>query len=386
MKGKVQRVLGRLVFDGFLVTKGQHKNTEQRVNLIIGVVDAEKACEVHSPDWQKCFYSFPIAEGRCDIDPDGLLHITFTRQGAGEEFYVKCDKAEIVASAFAGPSDERKKAEGVDTVTVVPDANIMTFACGLPRVTDCFRSLLETQAQKRVMFLANSSTVSPSLVDAIAIEFKMRFPKIEPENWSEAFEVLWFEFVGFCVSLWVQCLKNAIEPHTGPNSLNYFRRLAASISGLIAKGADVFQVDRRDLLTAVKKFITNGDPSDVPAASRQIVDDVELALGNVRKRWLLQLTDLFEFTQTFSVAIAIAQAVGTEKEPAELKKLSQGLVAWAVSLVNNLTRGPRIVDFKSYLEKVAVAVLRQNDLNRYAPEYHCVFALWKLSELAKATE
>ena len=388
--GKGQRVIGRQVLDAFLVSKRQRKNPDP-VKLVLSVTDSEKACEVYSPDWKKCFYSFPIAEGRCDIDSDGLVHVSYTRQGTSDEFFLRCDRGDLVAAVFTVPSEDRKKADSTGSITIVQQPEIITFACGLPadtRSTDTFRAtfkdLLDAQARKRVMFLANSTDpVSPSLVNAIAIEFKMRFPKLEPENWNEAFEVLWFEFVGFCVSLWVQCLKNAIEPHTGPNSLNYFRQLAASTAGLIARGADVFQVDRSDLLAAVKKFVKTGDPSDIPAASRQIVDNVELALGNVRKRWLLQLTDLFEFTQMFSVAISIARAVGSETQ--ELQKLSQGLVSWALSLVNNLTRGPRIIDFRTYLEKVAVSVLQMND-NRYSPKYHCVFALWKLSELVKASE
>jgi hypothetical protein len=235
-----------------------------------------------------------------------------------------------------------------------------------------------------VLFLACSTDISHSLLSAIAVEFKMRFPQIEQENWTEAFEVLWFEFVGFAVSLWTQCLKSTIEPHTGPNSFEYFRRLTASIAGLIAKGADVFHVDRREFLIAVRKFLEQADPSDIPAASRAIVNNVELALGNVRKRWLLQLTDLFEFTQVFSAAIAIGQGIVHESK--EVQVVSKMLSSWALSLVNNLIKGPRIVEFRGAVEKLAVAVLQATNGQRYSPEFHCTLALWKLSELVKASD
>ncbi|OHS93218.1 hypothetical protein TRFO_40505 [Tritrichomonas foetus] len=383
---KVPRIFGRQVLSAAICArKPNNKIQELPVKLTLGHGD----CEVYSEDWSKCFHTFQVADGKVEQEADGLIHFTYTRTTQGQqqnnEFLIKYDRFDLINNVF-NPSGEGRRGGDAGSMTIVDYNDVIQFACEAQtqQNVDKFRQYLEAQAKKRVLFLASSTEISQSLLSAIAVEFRMRFPQIEQENWTEAFEVLWFEFVAFCVSLWTQCLKAAIEPHTGPNSFEYFRRLAASIAALIAKGADVFQVDRREFLLAVRKFLDTGDPSDIPSASRAIVADVELALGNVRKRWLLQLTDLFEFTQLFSVSIAIGQAVARETK--ELKTLTDMLSAWALGLVNNLTRGPRIIDFRNGVEKLSVAVLQATDNQRYSPEFHCTLALWKLSELVKASD
>ena len=383
---KPNRIFGRQVITASLAArKPGNKIQELPVKLTLG-----HDCEVYSEDWSKCYHSFPVVDGKIEQEPDGLIHITYTRLSQGQpqtfEFLLRYDRFDLLNNIFNPGGEGGRKGGDGGTMTIVGFDDVLHFACETQtqQNIDKFKQYLESQAKKRVMFLASSMEISQPLLSAIAVEFRMRFPRIEQENWTEAFEVLWFEFVAFCVSLWTQCLKAAIEPHTGPNSFEYFRRLAASIAALIAKGADVFQVDRREFLIAVRKFLDTGDPSDIPPASRAIVADVELALGNVRKRWLLQLTDLFEFSQLFSASIAIGQAVA--KETPELKALNDILSSWALSLVNNLTRGPKTADFRNGIEKLSVAVLKATDNQRYSPEFHCTLALWKLSELVKTTD
>ena len=381
MAAKIPKVFGRQIIECSLIFKKGHKSAEFQVNFSIG----HGECEVYSQDWKKCYHSFLIGDGRADMAGDNMVRIEYTRGGAAFDFLIKYDRCDIILNAFNQAAPERG-ARGENAMTNVPLRDILAFGCNLPSsvAETNFRPHLEAQARKRLLFLSSSVDINEPLVAAIAVEFRMRFPQIEPDNWTEAFEVLWFEFVAFCVSLWTQCLKSVIEPHTGPNSFEYFRRLAASISALIAKGADVFQVDRRAFLLAVRKFLDTGDPGDIPAASRALVSDVELGLGNVRKRWLLQLSDMFEFTQLFSVALAIASAVAPISK--EVNSLANQLCSWSISLVNNLTRGPRIIDFRNSIEKLSVSVLRANDTKRYSPEFHCTLALWKLAELAKSTD
>ena len=330
---------------------------------------------------------FLVNDGKIEQDPDNLIHITYTRNHQGQpanfDFLIKYDRFDILNNAFNSPV--RAQGEG-GSMTVVSFNDAINFACEGQNI-ETFKKYLIQQAKKRVMFLASSdSELSQSLISSIAIEFRMRFPQIEQENWAEAFEVLWFEFVAFCVSLWTQCLNSAIEPHTGPNSFEYFRRLASSIAALIAKGADVFQVDRREFILSVRKHLNSGDPSEIPATSRSIVSSVGLALGNIRKRWILQLTDLFEFTQLFTASIAIAHSVSPQNTTKEMSNLSGLLSSWAISLVNNEVKGPKISDFKNSIEKLAVALLKATDSDRYGQDFHCTLALWKLSELTRATE
>ena len=378
---KIPRVFGRQIIESFIVVKKGNKVGEFPVNFTIG----HGECEVYSQDWKKCYHSFTIIDGRAEMEGDNIIHFEYRRQGQPVEFNLRYDRCDLILNSFIINQPERKVGEG-SQMTPVSICEILSFGCNLPstQAMSNFKPFLEAQARKRVLFLASSIEISDSLIVSLACEFRMRFPQIEPENWTEAFEVLWFEFVAFCVSLWTQCLKAAIEPHTGPNSFEYFRRLAASISALIAKGADVFQVDRRLFLLSVRKFLDTGDPGDIPAASRTLVSDVELALGNVRKRWLLSLTDMFEFTQLFSSAVAIASSVSNETK--EIRSLASMLCSWSIGLVNNLTKGPRILDFRNGIEKMAVSVLKNNDTKRYSPEFHCILALWKLAELAKSTE
>ncbi|KAH0785810.1 hypothetical protein GPJ56_010210 [Histomonas meleagridis] len=381
---KIPRIFGRQVLQAIIAAKVHHTFQEESIYMTLG----HNECEIFNQSWERCYHCFPIANGKADLDQEGMVHIVYTvilnEKPQKSEFYIKYDRPEIIINAFN--SGEGKKKSDSGQMSIIEPAEILSFACDFPRniAQDKFRPFLESQARKRVMFLTSSNEISESLVSAIAIEFKMRFPQIEPENWTEAFEVLWLEFVAFVVSLWTQCLKIAIEPHTGPNSFEYFRRLTASISGMIAKGADVFQVDRRNFLLAARKFLDSGDFSELPTASRSLVADVELALGNVRKRWLLQLTDLFGFVQLFSAAITIGQAVTSKS--AEAKNLSDMLSSWTKSLVDTMTRGPRMNDFRNGVEKLAVAVLKENDAKRYSPDFHCVLALWKLSELVKASD
>ena len=385
MKGgaKIPRVFGRQIISDVVLIEGQRdKRTEREINFVIAHTDFE----LYLKDWSKGLTMIPIAHTKCEDTGPDQIKVSWERQdGKTVAVELRSPRVDYIKSYCPG-NDDKKKGESGGAVTTVEEADFMEFSCGqhMKPMQDQFKRLLEAHAKRRVMFLTNTSNVSAPVVNAIAVEFKMRFPKSKPENWSESFEVLWYEFVAFCVSLWVQCLKNVIEPHTGPNSVEYFRRLAASLSGLIARGADVFQVDRREFLLAARRFIELGDASDIPMTSRQIVNDVELALGNVRKRWLLQLTDLFEFTQVYSVGICIAQAMGNVTP--EIRKLSEGLVSWSFSLIDNLTRGPKVSDFKFGFERIAVSVLQANDKARYSDDYHCVFALWKLCELAKSSE
>ena len=381
MAAKVQKVFGRQIFDCYLLVKKKQKTAEFRVNFAIGHGEGE----VYSDNWAKCYHSFQLADAKAELTDDNVVHIDYVRGGQAFDFLIKFDRCDLILNAFpTGPQERR--GTGESTYTSVPPKDVLVFGCNLPSnlAEASFRPHLEAQARKRLLFLSSSVDLNEPLLAAIAVEFRMRFPQIEQDNWTEAFEVLWFEFVAFCVSLWTQCLKSVIEPHTGPNSFEYFRRLAANIAALIAKGADVFQVDRRQFMLAVRKFLDTGDPGDIPSTSRSLVADVELALGNVRKRWLLQLSDMFEFTQLFSVALAIASAVSPVTK--EVNSLANQLCSWAISLVNNLIRGPRIQDFRNSIEKLSVSVLRQCDTKRYSPEFHCTLALWKLAELAKSTE
>lgn len=378
---KIPKVFGRQIMEAQLVVRRGHKQQDFAINFAIG----HGEFEVYSQDWKKCYHSFQVADGRADIVEGNLIRIEYAVKGQAFDFLLRYDRADLILNAFTQATPERRGV-GENVMTNVAPKEIYAFGCNLPPATaeSTFKPYLEAQARKRLLFLSSSVETNEPLLAAIAIEFRMRFPQIEPDNWTEAFEVLWFEFVAFCVSLWTQCLKSVIEPHTGPNSFEYFRRLAASIAALLAKGADVFNVDRRAFLIAVRKFLDEGDPSDIPATSRALVSDVELALGNVRKRWLLQLTDMFEFTQLFSVSLAISSAVSPLSK--DICLLANQLCSWSISLVNSLTRGPRIQDFRNGIEKLSVAVLRANDMKRYSPEFHCVLALWKLAELARSGE
>ncbi|EAY10287.1 hypothetical protein TVAG_047090 [Trichomonas vaginalis G3] len=381
MAAKIPKVFGRQILEGQLVIRRGHKQQEFAINFAVG----HGEFEVYSQDWKKCYHSFQIADGRADMIEDNLLRIEYAVKGQAFDFLIRFDRCDLILNAFSQAQPDRRGA-GENQITNVPTKEIYAFGCNLPPATaeSSFVPYLEAQARKRLLFLSSSVETNEPLLAAIACEFRMRFPQIEPDNWTEAFEVLWFEFVAFCVSLWTQCLKSVIEPHTGPNSFEYFRRLAASISALLAKGADVFNVDRRAFLIAVRKFLDEGDPGDIPATSKALVSDVELALGNVRKRWLLQLTDMFEFTQLFSVSVVIASAVSPLTK--DICVLAGQLCSWSISMVNSLTRGPRIQDFRNGIEKLSVSVLRANDTKRYSPEFHCTLALWKLAELARAVE
>ena len=312
---KAYRIFGRNVYPCFITTDPSSKE-EIPVNLVI----SHSECEVFNETWDKCFHAFFISDGMADIcQKKGnselkYLKIVYSYNSNSPEqkrgFYILYDRPDLIVQAFA--SDKKSD----DTMSIISLQDIYSFACG--NNYEQFKPFLETQARKRIMYLTSSNEVSDALLAAIAIEFRMRFPQIEIENWTEAFEVLWYEFVAFTVSLWTQILHLSIEPHTGPNTFEYFRRLTASIASLIAKGADVFQVDRKLFLLSVKKYLDTGDLSDMPTASRQIVSDIEMALGNIRKRWLLELNDLFEFTQLFSIAITIGQAVTPDTNESKL--------------------------------------------------------------------
>jgi hypothetical protein len=388
MKGfKVPRIFGRHIFDCSIVTKRGKQQSETPANFIVSRTDGE----VYSQDFLKCFQVFPLADTKLELDSaENTIRFSYTKQGQPVEFMLKYERAEALYDMIA-PAEKKEGGTGgggggggSGTMTPVDFPTLINFACGIPNGQAAFTPFLEAQARKRVMFLSSSTQITDPLLKAIAVEFKMRFPQLEAENWTEAFEVLWFEFVGFAVSLWTQCLRNAIEPHTGPNSFEYFRRLTANIAALIAKGADVFQVDRREFLVAVRKFLDTGDPSAIPSASRGLVNDVTLALGNVRKRWLLQLTDLFEFSQLFAAALAIGQSIIPEAK--EVAVIGSQVSSWALALVDHMVRGPRLLDMRNAVENLAVAVLKQTDQLRYSPEFHCTVALWKLSELAKSKD
>lgn len=385
---KYTRIFGRQLFSTKLCLRAQPSKPAQQLPVTLSV--GPRDFEIFSEDFEKCYHAFPIENGKAELDQDGLIHIMYTRAVQGQpqnfDFLMKFDRFDLINSLFKQTS--KAPSENLQ-MTITPYKDILTLACDSKTAQDLdtFTAHLTAQARRRLIFLSSSKTPpTQNLLAALAIEFRLRFPQIEIENWTEAFEVLWFEFVAFCVSLWTECLKTVIEPHSGPNSEEYFRRLSASIAALIAKGADEFQVDRREFLIAVRKFIDSGDPSDIPAASRSIVSDVELALGNIRKRWLLQLTDLFEYSQIFSVSICIAHAIAPEEVKNEIKTVSDVLGSWIYSYVNNMTRGPKMNDFKNGLDKLAVSLLRTTDKDRYGPDFHCTLALWKLCELARATD
>lgn len=382
---KAFRIFGRNVYP---CTISADVSRSEAVDVFFVLGHSE--CEVYNETWDKCFHLFPISAGTAEIghtsDPSTgeqvkYLKILYTYNNNGTDqkrmFYLHYERLDLIMQAF----QTDKKCD--DEMSVLPFQDICYFACDYIK-NETFRPFLETQARKRVMFLTSSNEISDALSAAIAIEFRMRFPQIEVDNWTEAFDVLWLEFVSFTVSLWTQILHLAIEPHTGPNTYDYFRRLTASIASHIAKGADVFNVDRKRFLISVKKYLDTGDLSDVPLASRKIVSDIQMALGNIRKRWLLELNDLFEFTQLFSVAITIGQAISPNTE--ESDQLSSMLASWAVSLVDNMKQGPIIKDFRNGVEKLAVAVLKKNNDKRYGPDFHCILALWKLSELVKLSD
>ena len=381
---KTPKVFGSFVYVAYLVkTRGKAKNpnrkvTETQVNFAL----SRERVEIYQSDWKLCLYSLPIDRIRPTHVRDNVIKFTYTLDNdQQQDVSVRFDRADIILAAFS-PNIVDKQKDGI-SMTILDLPTVLSFGCSLNEqlAQTNFKPYLEAQARKRLIFLTSSVTISDSLLMAIACEFRMRFPQIEAENWIEAFDVLWYEFVAFCVSLWTQCLKTSIEQHTGPNAFEYFRRLTASIIGLIARGADVFGVDRCALLEAGRKFIDYGDSSSIPDASRKIVTEVELALGNIRKRWLLQLSDLFEFTQVYTAGVTIAHALAGETK--EGLNLSQMISSWANSLVNNLINPPRMNEFKNSLEKLAVNVLKLNDENRYAPDFHCVLALWKLSQLVK---
>lgn len=385
--GKNARIFGKQIIDVFFI----EYSTEEIVHLAIG----HGECEIFTKSWDlvpRLPQRFMTSDVKWNkTDQEGVIHFIYQTQGKTIEFHLSCEGVDLTTYFQAQTEKKEKESSEAAPTLTVDVTDLMTFASACTMHQGVFRQHLEAQARKRVLFLTGSTEISDSLVNAIAVEFKMRFPQIEPENWSGAFEVMWYEFVGFCVSLWGQCLKTAIEPHTGENSSEYFRRLTASIAAMIGKCADVFRVDRNAFLLAIKEFLESSDashvPPNVPAESRDIVHAIERSIGNVRKQWILQLTDLFEFTQLFSVSIAIAQALG---EKTEVTKLSERLCAWAMSLVNNVMKGPRTIvsvgDLRNGAEKLAVAVLKLTDKQRYSPMFSCTFALWKLSELVKSSD
>lgn len=391
---KIQRIFGRHVIPCAMFTK---LDRDKKIDVYLALNHSE--CEVYDRDWKKCYHSFKVSDGRVEIDTDGNIKFTYAKVSADKtqkiEFLVQYDRPDLILNIFGNGSDSKKQTDN-KAVTIIDLPEVLSFCCGLPKniAIERFKPLLESQARKRVMFLTSSSEISDAVISAIAIEFRMRFPQIEPEKFAEAFDVLWFEFVAFIVSLYTQCLNISIEPHTGPNSFEYFRRLTASISAIIAKGADVFKVDRREFLISIRKFLDTNEITDIPVCARNILNNVELALGNVRKRWILQLTDLFEFTQLFSVSIAISQSIVGEiikeskenKEYKETTMLSSMLASWTFSIVDKLTHGPSMTDFQNSLEKVVISTVQMIDSQRYDSDFHCALALWKLSELVKASD
>lgn len=385
---RIPRIFGRQVFKGTFLGDAGSRETSDDIVLVAN----RNECEIFTADWLKALRVFPVQGTTCEANTQDVDVLRFfgARQNEGFDFRIRFERPEALKTIFAVNASHDVKSKTVaDSAAHVTWDDILPFAVGLgtaPQSNATFNNFVELQARKRLLFLSGGQNVTPLLKIVVAIEFKTRFPEVEQENWSSAFEVLWFEYVAFCVSLWSQSLAVAIAPHTGDNSHEYFRRLAASTAGLMAKGADVFDVKRDTFLLAVKKYMETGDVSGVPEASRAIVDNVGSALANVRRRWLLRLTDLFEFAQVFSIGVTIAHAGGGKEESNEMKRLPMLLGSWALSLVDNLSRRPSVLEFRNAMGKLAVAVLKENDNRRYDPEFHCTLALWKLSELTKASE
>lgn len=393
-KHKIRRIFGRQIVPCLLFTRVDMVN---KVGVYIAFSHTE--CEIYDKDWSTCLHTFTLSNSNVKMEQDGCIRVNYTKvsheKTHKKEFYIQYDRPDILINLFGSGSDARKQVDD-EGMTVIDQPEVLSFCCGLSKnvAIEKFKPLVEAQARKRVMFLTSSSEICDSLILAIAIEFRMRFPQIEPEKWAEAFDVLWFEFIAFIVSLYTQCLNTSIEPHTGPNSFEYFRRLTASISAVIAKGADVFNVDRREFLISIRKFLDTNEITNIPANARDILSKVELALGNVRKRWILQLTDIFEFAQLLSATIALGQSLvgditkGTKnkaRDNDEYTNLASMLTSWAVSLVDNITRGPSLSEFQASVEKVAIFTVKLIDAQRYSPDFHCALALWKLSELVKAS-
>ena len=66
--------------------------------------------------------------------------------------------------------------------------------------------------------------------------------------------------------------------------------------------------------------------------------------------------------------------------------LSSMLASWTFSIVDKLTHGPSMTDFQNSLEKVVISTVQMIDSQRYDSDFHCALALWKLSELVKASD
>lgn len=179
----------------------------------------------------------------------------------------------------------------------------------------------------------------------------------------------------------MHCLRVSIETHEGPNSFEYFRRLTASISSFIAKGADVFGIDRKAFLLAIRTFFETREKSDIQVTSEKLMNDLQQALGKTRKRWILQTKSLFEFSQFFSCAIIIAQAAANPTK--ELGFAAKFLGGWCLSQISPVFRAPRLSDLVGIIERLSFAVLKENDSKRYDPDFHYTFALWTLTDILK---
>ena len=193
------RVFGRQVLFATMCIKGRTKSQEIPVFLTVG----HGEFEVYSKNWETCYHSFLTSDGKVELEKGGLLRITYTRakeQQQMYEFTISFDRPDLIINVFSGNSEGKKPSSSMSLIDL---PEVVSFSCGLPRnvAIEKFKPLLEAQAQKRVRFLTSSSKISTALISSIAIEFRMRFPQIEPENWNEAFDILWFEFVAFVVGL-----------------------------------------------------------------------------------------------------------------------------------------------------------------------------------------
>ena len=130
---------------------------------------------------------------------------------------------------------------------------------------------------------------------------------------------------------------------------------------MITKGADVFQVDRREFLIAVRKYLGTQDSADILSSAKRVIIDVDLSLNLLQRRWILQFNNIFEFAQYFSTAICIAQSTSDDDESDELKNMSNTLASWNMSIIRNFAQKPRISDFKIILENLAVSILKETN-------------------------
>lgn len=372
---KIPRLFGRNVVSAYICGKVNQKIQELPVFLTIG----HNEIEVYSDDWGKCYHSFQLSESKAEVIKDQYIHIVYSRNLKESKQSIECvlkyEKPEIIVSAF---SNSRKN-ENIQKLPEIGFNQILSFSCGIqkPILIDKFKHYLEMHARKRLSFFSNSYKLSNGAIKAIAIEFKTIFPSVDPKNWDEAFEALWYEFIGFVAILYYECLKLSIDKINGPNSFEYFSRLTLYISEILAKCADTFNIERNEFLESIRNFLDGKKDNNLQTISYILVGNIGLALGRIRKRWPIQCRNLSGFAQYISVAIELGESIKPDLKEAD--DLASLLSIWGLSLVNNTIPMPSLNSFKNSIELLAIAGLKANEDKRYDPSFHLVLALWKLS-------